>query len=139
MHPVGQVAAVEPRDLAVARDEHGGVAVDLGVDLLVGELVDLVRAGRRLDERRAVELAGRALERELLGEQLLQASDVVLGDGTGEIVGEARSARARQRSSSSGFDPIRGPGRVERVADDRLLGRLHLVEPPDRAACAARP
>ena len=88
MHPVAQVAAVEARDLAVARDEHGRVAVHLGVDLLVRELVDLVRPCGRLEERLTIELPGRALERELGREHLLEPLDVVVRDGLREIVSE---------------------------------------------------
>ena len=73
VHVMREIAAVEARRLPVARDEHGGVAVDLRVDLLVGPVVDLVRACGGLEERLAVELAGGAVERELGGEQLLEA------------------------------------------------------------------
>ena len=60
-----EIAPVEPGDLAVARDETRGVPVDLRIDLLVRELVDLVRTGRRLEERLPVELGGGSLQREL--------------------------------------------------------------------------
>ena len=88
VHLVREVAPVEPRRLAVAGDEHGGVAVDLRVDLLVGPVVDLVRAGGGLEERLAVELAGGAVERELGGEQLLEPRPVVLVHGGHELVRE---------------------------------------------------
>src|SRR4029079_3160762 len=88
VHLVAEVAAVESGDLAVARDEHGRVAVDLGVDLLVRELVDLVGPARGGKERVTVELPGRALQRELRSEHLLERTDIVLGHRARELVGE---------------------------------------------------
>ena len=75
-------------DLVVARDEDGRVAVDLGVDLLVGELVDLVRPRGRLEERLAIELAGGALECELGGQQLLESVDIVSDTALARSLGE---------------------------------------------------
>ena len=104
---VAEVAAVEPGPLLVARDEHGGVAVDLGVDLLVGEVLDLVRAGGGLEERLAVELARGALQRELRAEQLAPAAS---GRGAGRRVRpRARARPARARPSRSRAHRVRTP------------------------------
>ena len=59
---VREIAAFEGRPLPVARDEHSGVAVHLGVDLVVGVVIDLVRPRGGLEECLPVELARGALE-----------------------------------------------------------------------------
>ena len=81
-----EVASVEARRLVVPRHQHSGVAVDLRIDLLVRELVDLVRTGCRLEERLPVQLAGGSLQRELGREQLLEPVHVVLGHRACELM-----------------------------------------------------
>src|SRR5262245_33289190 len=76
-HLVRQVALPEARVLAIARDEHRGVSVDLGIDLVIGEVLDLVEARGGFEERTPVELARGPLKRELGSQQLLEPAAVV--------------------------------------------------------------
>ncbi len=81
-----RVTISDPRGLVVARDHDRRVSIDLGVDLVVRELVDRVGASGGLEQLVATQRACGAVQRELLGEQSLEPLSVASLHGTYELV-----------------------------------------------------